>query len=356
MQKKTLWFISYIALLATSSPAQTNTFPTSGNVGIGTTSPVTLLHVRETTNQNILFNQDVNGGMLGAAGIVAVNDANSAYVPLGFYASQYYFGGGGNIGIGTATPSYKLDIATPAPTGIDTYSGLQIGASGTGYLYGYLLEGGLKQNFGAILKFSSNNNGAINERMRIDQAGNVGIGTTSPTSKLEVNGNVQLTNGSGASITFADGTTQSTAWTGTLCGGDYAETMDVSGERKSYEPGDVLMLDPNTPGNVLRVTEPYSTLVAGIYSMKPGVVGRRQIIDPKDSTTEVPMAMVGVVPTKVSAENGSIKIGDLLVTSSTPGHAMKGTDRTRLIGAIVGKAMGNLESGTGVIEVLVSLQ
>jgi hypothetical protein len=107
MQKKTLWFISYIALLATSSPAQTNTFPTSGNVGIGTTSPVTLLHVRETTNQNILFNQDVNGGMLGAAGIVAVNDANSAYVPFGFYASRYYFVGG-NVGIGATSPSQNM--------------------------------------------------------------------------------------------------------------------------------------------------------------------------------------------------------------------------------------------------------
>lgn len=66
--------------------------------------------------------------------------------------------------------------------------------------------------------------------------------------------------------------------------------------------------------------------------------------------------MVGIVPTKVTAENGSIHTGDLLVTSSTPGHAMKGTDRNRLTGAVVGKALGDLESGTGVIEVLVTLQ
>jgi len=83
-------------------------------------------------------------------------------------------------------------------------------------------------------------------------------------------------------------------------------------------------------------------------------VGRRQIT-PK-SPDEVPMAMMGIVPTKVSAENGSVKIGDLLVTSSTFGYAMKGTDRTRLTGAVVGKALGSLDSGTGVIEVLVTLQ
>jgi hypothetical protein len=68
------------------------------------------------------------------------------------------------------------------------------------------------------------------------------------------------------------------------------------------------------------------------------------------------MAMVGRVPTKVSAENGSIKVGDLLVSSSTMGYAMKGTDRTQMLGAVIGKALGSLDSGTGVIEVLVTLQ
>ncbi|WP_213807875.1 hypothetical protein [Granulicella sp. dw_53] len=186
--------------------------------------------------------------------------------------------------------------------------------------------------------------------------GNVGVGTTAPGAKLEVNGNLKLTSGSGASMTFSDGTIQNTAWTGSLCGGDYAEAMDVSGDRTKYEPGDVLELDPSLPGNVVKVAEPYSQMVAGIYSTKPGVLGRRQTTDPKVSTTEVPMAMVGVVPTKVSSENGPIKVGDLLVTSSTPGHAMKGTDRGLMLGAIVGKAMGNLDSGRGVIEVLVTLQ
>ena len=62
------------------------------------------------------------------------------------------------------------------------------------------------------------------------------------------------------------------------------------------------------------------------------------------------------MPTKVSAENGPIRRGDLLVTSSTPGYAMKGTDHSRMLGAVIGKAMGSLNSGTGVVEVLVSLQ
>lgn len=64
----------------------------------------------------------------------------------------------------------------------------------------------------------------------------------------------------------------------------------------------------------------------------------------------------GIVPCKVSAENGAIQIGDLLVTSSTPGHAMKGTDRSRMFGAVLGKALQPLPSGAGVIEVMLSLQ
>jgi hypothetical protein len=182
------------------------------------------------------------------------------------------------------------------------------------------------------------------------------VGTAVPGAKLEVNGNLKLTSGSGASITFADGSVQSTAYTGVTCGGDYADSVDVSGEKNQYEPGDVLVLTADGLGDVTKSSEPYSTLVAGIYSTRPGTVGRRQRTDPKTAIHEVPMAMVGIVPTKVSAENGPIRRGDLLVTSSINGYAMKGTDRGRMLGAVVGKAMGSLDSGRGSIEVLVTLQ
>jgi hypothetical protein len=185
-------------------------------------------------------------------------------------------------------------------------------------------------------------------------SGSVGIGTTTPGAKLEVNGSFTLTANSGGSITFQDGTKQSTAYTGVTCGGDYAESVDVAGNRKSYEPGDLLVIDPSAPGMFLKASQAYSTLVAGIYSTKPGTVGRRQTT--AKSPSEVPMAMVGIVPANVSAENGPIKPGDLLVSSSTPGRAMKGTDRTQMLGAVIGKALGSLDSGTGVIEVLVTLQ
>ena len=69
---------------------------------------------------------------------------------------------------------------------------------------------------------------------------------------------------------------------------------------------------------------------------------------------EIPLAVVGIVPCKVSTENGPVRVGDLLVTASTPGHAMR--DENPQVGTVLGKALQSLETGTGVIEVLVTLQ
>ncbi|WP_041585985.1 hypothetical protein [Terriglobus saanensis] len=166
---------------------------------------------------------------------------------------------------------------------------------------------------------------AGNAALWLSASGNIGIRTTTPTAAFEVNGSVKLTAGSGASMTYPDGTIQSTAWNGVLSGGDYAESVNVSGDHENYEPGDVLVTDPAIEGNFLRSSVPYSTTVTGIYSTKPGIVGRRQFTARAHMKEEVPMAMTGIVPTKVSTENGPIKPGDLLVTSSKPGYAMKGT-------------------------------
>ena len=59
----------------------------------------------------------------------------------------------------------------------------------------------------------------------------------------------------------------------------------------------------------------------------------------------------------VTGENGAIKRGDFIVTSSTAGHAMKGTDTSRMFGAVIGKALQEFDgNGTGVILVLVNVR
>jgi hypothetical protein len=170
-------------------------------------------------------------------------------------------------------------------------------------------------------------------------------------------GNIKVGGTAGTNgVIFPDGTTQTTAFIPANCGADFAESVGVTGSRTKYEPGDLLVIDPNAPGKFLKSSEPYSTMVAGIYSTKPGYIGRMQPASDPASAGEIPMAMVGRVPTKVSAENGPIKIGDLLVTSSRPGYAMKGTNRGKMLGAVIGKALEPLDSGTGTIMVLVTLQ
>ncbi|MBI3950448.1 MAG: hypothetical protein HY314_08350 [Acidobacteria bacterium] len=139
-------------------------------------------------------------------------------------------------------------------------------------------------------------------------------------------------------------------------GADFAEVMEVGDTTQTYEAGDVLVIDPNRNRCVAKATEAYSTLVARIYSTKPGVLSREEDPEGDLKSNQIPMAVVGIVPTKVSAENGQIRRGDLLVTSSRPGYAMKGTDRSQMLGAIVGKALEPLPSGAGMIKVLVTLQ
>lgn len=158
--------------------------------------------------------------------------------------------------------------------------------------------------------------------------------------------------GAGQTTVFrVDGTGQ--VFTG---GADFAESVAVTGDRTEYEPGDVLIIDPNERRAMQKSSGAYSTMVAGIYSTKPGLLASPHPADHVALAHEVPLAVIGIVPTKVSAENGAIKPGDLLVTSSLAGYAMKGTDRTRMLGAIVGKALEPLKEGTGVILVLVTLQ
>ncbi len=137
-------------------------------------------------------------------------------------------------------------------------------------------------------------------------------------------------------------------------GADFAETIAVNGMKSGYAAGDVLVIDQSANRQLTRTAKPYSTLVAGIYSTRPGVLAGSRM--EKAPTSDVPLAVVGIVPCKVTAENGAIQAGDLLVTSSKAGYAMKGTNRKKMMGAVLGKALQPLPKGDGVIQVLVTLQ
>ena len=83
-------------------------------------------------------------------------------------------------------------------------------------------------------------------------------------------------------------------------GADVAEAFAVEGRSTDYEPGDVLVISTRSDQRVERSRSPYSTLVAGVYATKPGLLlTERHIDDNLDDT--VPLGVIGVIPTKVSA-------------------------------------------------------
>jgi hypothetical protein len=93
-----------------------------------------------------------------------------------------------------------------------------------------------------------------------------------------------------------------------------------------------------------------------VYATRPGVLLTERDID-ANLDDMIPLGVVGVIPTKVSAENGAIRRGDLLVTAPSAGYAMRGTDRSRMLGAVVGKALEEFSGpGRGVIRVFVNIR
>jgi len=93
-------------------------------------------------------------------------------------------------------------------------------------------------------------------------------------------------------------------------------------------------------------------VVSGAGDYKPAL-----ILDRHDSDNKrVPVSFLGKVYCKVDAEYGSIRVGDLLTTSPTLGHAMKVSEPLNAFGAVIGKALRSLERGQGLIPMLVALQ
>ncbi len=124
-------------------------------------------------------------------------------------------------------------------------------------------------------------------------------------------------------------------YTGDIKKADIAENFLTE---KGAEPGDVMAVDVNSDERMVRSCRPYSPLVAGIISGNPGLV-----IAGKKKKGYKPLALKGRVLCKVTDEGGKIRRGDLLVSSSKPGYAMKADPKKiTLPTQIVGIAMQNL--------------
>jgi hypothetical protein len=178
-------------------------------------------------------------------------------------------------------------------------------------------------------------------RMYINSLGNIGIGTLTPQSKLDVGGDISV---SGNAVVAGN------------IAAKYQDVAEGVQSRQQIKAGTVVVLDTARNNAVIASHRAYDTHLAGVVSAQPG------LILGEGGEGKVLVATTGRVKVKVDASRHPIRIGDLLVTSSRTGVAMRslpvraGRTRIHRPGTIIGKALEALASGEGEILVLLSLQ
>jgi len=216
-------------------------------------------------------------------------------------------------------------------------------------------------------------------------SGFVGINTSTPQQQLDVNGEFLVVDGNGNEQAYLGGdgsggdvqvgslnpnisnvafyNAGNNSYMHIYCssitingGADLAEPFEMSTPGKEIPQGAVVVIDDENPGHLKMSDRPYDTRVAGVLSgakgINPGIQLKQQGLLEGGKN----VALTGRVYVLADATHGSIKPGDLLTTSGTPGHAMKVRDHVKAQGAILGKAMTGLKEGKGMILVLVTLQ
>ncbi|MFN8499612.1 MAG: hypothetical protein U0641_17305, partial [Anaerolineae bacterium] len=337
-----------------------NIIVSNGNVGIGTTSPGAKLEASTTAGAIGVMGTSNARGVIGRLGSIPCpgGASNLPYAVGGCTGPTFGYGvvgmsdsnvaihaesGGGRAVEGFATNGGIGVIGDSSARGVvgTLGRGPCAGAYGVGGCGGASGDGVLGRTSVGANSFTAAALHGIN-----DNGGDIFIGEAFGVRKARIDGF-----GRG----YFNGGTQGS-------GADYAESIRTTDDAAKLEPGDVLAIDPHAGYAVRRSREANSRLVAGVYSTRPAVlaVGEHTLDD--SLAGEVPVAMLGVVPTKVTAENGPIEVGDMLVTSSSPGRAMKA--KAAMVsgveiyptGAILGKALEALPAGSGVIKVLVTLK
>jgi len=129
--------------------------------------------------------------------------------------------------------------------------------------------------------------------------------------------------------------------------GPYGPTVQLLPSIETVTPGDVLVMIPEN-GDEL-----YPCALAADPAVV-GIAGEGTVLSEEGAVREIPVVLGGITLCKADAAYGSIRRGDLLVASPTPGHAMK--MQAFAPGTVVAKALESLETGTGTIRVLVMLR
>jgi hypothetical protein len=246
-------------------------------------------------------------------------------------SAQNTFPATGNVGIGTMAPVVPLDVAGRIRmTNGSDFSEMFTGTSGgvTG------LHFGSRTNM--PMAFYTNSSGP---RVILDVNGNLGIGTV-PLARFHVYGDAQF-----------DGNVQ-------VSGNIAAKYQDVAEWVPTRQPivaGTLVTIDPRAINTVVPVDHAYDTRVVGVVTDQPGVILG------EGGANKAKVAQSGRVKVKVDAQYGAVAPGDLLVSSPTPGYAMRsvpitlGETSIHRPGTLIGKALEPLEAGQDEILVFLTL-
>jgi hypothetical protein len=196
---------NYVAkFTGTSSIGNSVIFDNGTNLGIGTSSPIDKLTVSGRinvlgTNQNsVWFNQNAGGtstGFLVGRSFGSADTQDFFIYDVSAGSARMFINSSGSVGIGTTTPASRLSVWE----GEITISNLSSGFTAP---MGSLAAYNVNANTGGLI-FKTSNSGTNAEKMRITYDGNLGIGITNPSQKLEVYNNINA--GGGFKITNING-------------------------------------------------------------------------------------------------------------------------------------------------------
>jgi len=345
-------------LLALTTPVWgQNTFPPSGNVGIGTTTPsvaldvvgrirmeggadysefftglsggVNGLHLGSRTDMPMAFYTNSSGPrmILDTSGQLGIGVIPTSMLHVGGTSRVEGMLSALQVGVGTTSPQAALDVSggrirmTNGTDFSEFFTGLSGGLTG--------LHLGSRTNM--PIAFYTNSSGP---RVILDVNGNLGVGIT-PAAKFHVDGDAVIDGNIAAK---------------------YQDVAEWVPTRSPLVAGTLVAIDPSASNTVIPVDRAYDTRVAGVVTDRPGVILG------EGGEKKAKIAHSGRVKVKVDAKYGPIQVGDLLVSSPTSGHAMRSTPvmvgemPIHRTGTLVGKALESLDAGEGEILVLLTLQ
>ena len=204
----------------TAQPKEIFTIANNGRIGMGTTTPLAKLHLEEDVstvlrlsssnnpsayyteiinswNSNDAFKIQHNGAsILRSSGtayrLIEIGNRDNQNINLFTNSSGKVTVPNGNVGIGTSDPDLTSHIigasGFPATSGINQVGVLRLQGTGSNGVLDFSVNAGS----GATLQVTNRINLAANYSLILNpNGGNVGVGTTAPTEKLSVNGNIK---------------------------------------------------------------------------------------------------------------------------------------------------------------------